>query len=42
MRIDRRVGVRASLGGIGLVVLAAGTLTVVALVLAGLSSLLAR
>jgi hypothetical protein len=42
MRIERRMGVRASLAGIGLVVLATGLVTAVALVLATVVSLLAR
>jgi hypothetical protein len=34
MRLDRQVGIRSSLGGIGWVVLAAGALSVVALAIA--------
>jgi hypothetical protein len=40
--VDRRVGWRAGLGGVGLVVAASAVVTVVALVAAALVSVLAR
>jgi hypothetical protein len=42
MRMERRVGVRRSFGGVGLVILATGVVTAVALGLAVAISLLAR
>jgi hypothetical protein len=42
MRIERRVAGRASLGGIGVVMLATGVVCTVALVLAALVALLVR
>jgi hypothetical protein len=42
MRSERRVGVRRSFGGIGLVIVATGMVTAVALGLAVVISLLAR
>jgi hypothetical protein len=40
MRIERRVAGRASLGGIGLVILATGVVTAVALLLATVISMI--
>jgi hypothetical protein len=42
MRMERRAGVRGGFAAIGLVILATGVMTTVALVLAGVVSLLAR